>query len=536
MGSILVKNGRVVDGAGNPWFDGDVRVEDDLIVEIGRDLPVRGGTRVIDARDKVVCPGFFDMHSHSEFPLLVDGEAHSKIRQGITTDVTGESTSPAPLKGLSLEETRRSLRQYDIEPDWRTLAEYFQRVEAQRISLNLVCYVGHSTVRQAVFGNEQRSPTAQELEEMTRLVAQAMAEGAFGLSSSLSHPPGNYAQTPEFTALCKEVASRGGVHARHLRDEGDNVLEALQEFIDAGEESGCPLEVFHIKVAGEHNWRRLTPLVIEAIEAARARGVDITASQYPYEYGSAALANCMPYWSRQGGTAAMVERLRDPELRQRIRSELAAGWPGSWLKETRGEWEGVIVSTVVTEANRPLQGKSIAEIGRIRDVAPAEAFFDVLAEEGGTVTSMFYWMAEEDIAAFMQRPWVSFCTDASALRPEGVLGRSHPHPRYYGAFPRVFSRYVRQQQTLTLEDAVRKATSLGAQRLGIRDRGLLRPGLYADIVVFDPEMVTDTATYAVPHQYPAGIAYVLVNGEAVIDQGEHTGARPGRVLKSYERS
>ncbi|MDA1096123.1 MAG: D-aminoacylase [Chloroflexi bacterium] len=535
MASILVRDGRVVDGTGNPWFHADVRIVDDRIVEIGRGLASRTGERVIDAKGRVVCPGFFDMHSHSEYPLLVDGDGQSKIRQGITTDVTGESTSAGPLYGLAREEAQRALRQFGIEPDWTTLAEYFRRIESQGIALNLVCYVGHSTVRQGVFGNEPRPPTERELSDMKRIVAQAMDEGAFGLSSSLSHPPGNYAETSEFVELCRVVAAKGGIYTRHLRDEGDGVLDALQEFIDVGEFSGCPIEVFHIKVAGEHNWRRLTPLVIEAVESARRRGVDITASQYPYEYGSAALANCMPYWSRQGGTGAMVERLRDPELRQRIRAEMDAGWPGSWFKETRGGWEGVVVSTVVTDQNRPHQGRTIAEIARLKGAEPVDVFFDLLIEEGGTVTSMFYWMAEDDIADLMRRPWVSICTDAAAVQPEGVLGRAHVHPRYYGAFPRLFGRYVRERGILTLEDAVRKATSLGALRLGIRDRGTLRPGAYADIVVFDEAGVADTATYEQPHAYPRGIDHVIVNGEVVIEDGEHTGARPGRVLRSYER-
>ena len=532
---ILIRNGRIVDGTGNPWFRSDVRIRDDRIAEIGPGLLRARTETAIDADDRIVSPGFFDMHSHSEYPLLVDGEAHSKIRQGITTDVTGESTSAAPLLGLALEEAQRALRQYEIEPDWTSMSEYFSRVEAGGISLNLVCYVGHSTVRQSVFGNEPRPPSSQELDEMKRLVAEAMDQGAFGLSSSLSHPPGNYAATPEFVELCKVVAAKGGVYTRHLRDEGDTVLDALRELIDVGEGSGCPVEVFHIKVAGEQNWSRLSPLVIDMVEDARQRGIDITASQYPYEYGSAGLANCMPYWSRQGGTGAMVDRLRDPELRQRIRAELEAGWPGSWLKETRGAWDGIVVSTVVTDANRPLQGRTVTDIARERETEPVETFFDILVEEGGTVTAMFYWMAEGDIADLMRRPWVSICTDGSAIRPDGLLGRSHPHPRYYGTFPRLLGTYVRERGVLTLEDAVRKATSLGAQRLGITDRGVLRPGAFADVVVFDKERVAGASTYQQPHQFPIGIDHVIVNGDMVIEDGAHTGAKPGRVLKSYER-
>jgi N-acyl-D-aspartate/D-glutamate deacylase len=534
MTPVLIKGGRIVDGAGNPWFRGDVRTGGEYITEIGLNLKQKDET-VIDAKGKIICPGFFDMHSHSEYPLLVDGEGHSKIRQGITTDVTGESTSPAPLKGLALEEARLILRRYDIEPTWRTMTEYFKHVERKGISPNLVCLVGHSTVRQCVFGNEPREPTDSELDEMKDLVAQAMEEGAFGLASSLSHPPGNYAEHREFTELCKVVRSKNGYYSRHLRDEGDHILDALKELIDVGEASGCPVEVLHIKIAGEHNWRKLTPLLLKAIEDARARGVDITANQYPYEFGSAGLANCMPYWSRQGGTNRMVERLRNPETRMKIRSELEAGWPGSWLKETQGEWKGVIVSAVVTEANFHLQGKSIEEIGAIRGVEPVEAFFDVLIEENGTVTALYKWVSDDDISEIMQKPWVSFCTDGSAIRPEGILGEGHPHPRYYGTYAKILSKYVRERKVITLENAIRKATSLSAQRLGIQDRGIIKKGMYADINVFNPETVVDTATYQQPHQYPIGIDYVLVNGEIVIDKGNHTRALPGRVLKSFER-
>ena len=535
MSSILIYNGRIVDGSGSPGFKGDVLIEDDRIAAVGR-ITNTGADMKIDAKKRVVCPGFFDMHSHSEYSLLVDGDGISKVHQGITTEVTGESTSPAPLKGLALTETRLRLRQFGIEPTWKTLGEYFQKLEESGMSVNLVSYVGHSTVRQCVFGNEQRPPTDTELREMKRLIVEAMDDGAFGLSSSLSHPPGNYADTHEFTELCKEVASRSGIYTRHLRDEGDHILEAVQELIEVGRASRCPIEIFHLKVAGERNWHVLTPKVLSTIEEARSEGVDITASQYPYEYGSAGLANCMPYWSRQGGTGEMVKRLGDQGTRERIKEELESGWPGSWFKETSGGWEGVIVSTVVTEKNREIQGKSIAEIGRIRGVSPADAYFDILVEEGGTVISMYHWMSPEDISTIMQKPWVSFCTDGYAVRPEGLLGKDHPHPRYYGTFPRILGRYVRQRNLLTLDEAIRKATYQGASRLGIHDRGLIKRGLYADIVIFDPDTVIDTATYQDPHQLPVGIDWVIVNGRIVVEKGRHTGSRPGRVLRSYQRS
>jgi N-acyl-D-aspartate/D-glutamate deacylase len=528
---MLIRNGRIVDGAGNPWFWGDVRIEGKRIAEMGSDLE-KQGEPVIDARKRIVCPGFFDMHSHSEIPLLVDGEGHSKIRQGITTEVTGESQSPGPLYGLALEEGRLSFSRHGVEPTWTTLGEYFEVIEEKGISLNLISYVGHGNIRQSVFGNEPRAPTASELEEMKQLVAQAMEEGAFGLSSAICSPPGIYAEKEELVELCKVVGAHGGIHASHLRDEGDTILEALNEFIEVTEASNCPTDIFHLKVAGENNWRKLAPIVLQTIEAARARGVDITANQYPYNFSSLNLQ--MPHWTHKGGREAMVARLKDPEHRPRIRRELIEGWPGSMIKQARGEWEGIVVSSVFTEKNRPIQGKTIAEIGRMRGMDPVDVAMDLLIEENARMTVLYHWMSEEDIAEIMQTPWVSICTDGMAVRPEGILGRGVPHPRYYGTFPRILGRYVREKKVLRLEDAVRKMTSLAAQRLKIFDRGLLKPGMYADIVIFDPETVMDMATYQQPHQYPKGIDYVLVNGEIVIEEGEHTGARPGKVLRSTD--
>ncbi len=471
------------------------------------------------------------MHGHSGIPLLVSGLAECTLQQGITTVSEGEGESIAPALGFAAEEIRRSLAFYGLALDWTTLGEFFDRLDRQGIASNLYAYVSHGTVRQAVYGVENRPPSGTELQRMREHVEQAMQDGAFGLSSSMSHPPGVWASTDEFVELARVAASHGGLYARHLEDESDSLIEAIEGVIAVGEQAGLPVEIFHLKVAGPRNWGRLARRAIQVIEDARARGVDVVADQYPYVRSGWPLANSVPSWAREGGDDAMLRRLADPATRRRIRAEIERGFTNSGIGMTKDGLENVYISTLGSAGNQDLVGRSVAEIARARGAEPIETFFDLLIEEEARVRATYWWMSEEDVETIMRAPWVAFGTDGMAVAPTGPLSRGKPHPRYYGTFPRILGRFVRERGILSLEEAIRKATSLPAQRLGLRDRGLLREGFWADIVVFDPETIIDRATYDDPHRFPEGIAHVVVNGVPVIDRGRHTGARPGRVLR-----
>jgi N-acyl-D-aspartate/D-glutamate deacylase len=519
---LIIRGGRIVDGAGNPWFSGDVAVSADRIAKIGKiDSKAK---RIIDARGLVVCPGFIDMHSHSDTSLLVDGNAESKIRQGVTTEILGEDRSVAPMRGMALRD-KPSYGRFQVALDWHDFDGYFAGLLKKGISVNVGSYVAGGQLRLCVMGADNRPPSAKELEEMKALVDQSMRQGALGLSTGMIYPPNSYASTNELIELARVAAKYGGIYASHIRNEGNTLMESLQEAITIGEKAGLPVQIFHFKVAGENNWGRM-PEAVKLIEAARARGIDVHANQYPYIAGMTGLSTMLPQWAQEGGTTKMVLRLKNAGERQRIRKDIEAGNNVQQLRD----WDRVLIAETHRANNKQYEGHTLAETARMRGQNPVDAIMDLLLEEDGIVGAIFFIMKEEDVRYAMQQPWVSVGSDGTAVKPEGVLGQGKPHPRWYGTFPRILGKYVRDEKVLKLEDAVRKMTSLGAQQLGIRDRGLLREGKFADIVVFDPDRVADRATFAQPHQYPVGIEYVIVNGGVVIEKGKHTGARPGKIV------
>jgi N-acyl-D-amino-acid deacylase len=527
---VLIRGGHVIDGTGNPWTAADIGIRAGRIVRVGR-LDDAQASRVIDATGEVVTPGFIDMHTHSEYPLLYDGNAESKIRQGVTTEVVGEAISPGPIEGPAVEQAREMLRRYSLDLTWSTLDGYFQRLLKGGTSVNVASYVSSCQVRYDVVGYENRPPTTGELDKMRELVASSMEQGAFGLTNALEATCG-YAKTNELIELAKVVSRYGGIYATHVRGEGDTILDSLREAIEIGEKANVPVEIFHLKVAGKNNWGRM-PEVVGLIDGARAQGVDVNANQYPYIAANHPMLPLLPPWALEGGIDKTMERLKDPQLRARMKQEIENGLPG-WNDnkiQQAGGWRGVIIGGTKTEKNAALSGKTLEELGRLRGKDEANAFFDLLLEEHGQVMCILFAMNEKDVQAALRQPWVDIASDGSSLSTEGLLAAGHPHPRNYGTFPRILGHYVREEKVLTLEDAVRRMTSLAAQRLGLKDRGLLREGYWADIVVFDPNRVSDKATFTKPKQYPEGINYVLVNGRLVIDRGNHTGERPGMALR-----
>ncbi len=530
---LVIVNGRVVDGSGSAAIDADVAVTGDTIARVGRLDPADRdrARKVIDAQGLTVTPGFIDIHTHSDYPLVADGTAQSAIRQGVTTDILGESDSAGPIQG----KVRRSAP-YGIEVDWRTLGEYFRRLENQGVSVNVGSFVGATQVRRCVLGEESREPTPAEMAEMKRLVAEAMQDGALGLSCALLVPPNTYHTTPQLIELASAVKPFGGLFLIHIRTEGEGIDTAVREALEVGEKAQVPVEILHLKIADRRLWGKMKE-VCDLIENARSRGIQASADQYPYIAGQNNLVALVPPWAMEGGRDRMLRRLKDPADRRRIEKDLYAGIPG-WYNHylAMSGWEGCLVASVKTAANKPYEGKSVAEIAKMSGKKPADAVFDLLFDEGGSVPAVYFLMSEEDVRYAMKVPWVSVGSDGSAVRPDGPLGSGKPHPRWYGTFPRVLGRYVREERVLTLEEAVRKMTSLNAEKLGIADRGLLRDGKKADIAVFDAARVIDRATFENPHQYPAGIEYVVVNGVPVLEKGEHLGVKPGKILRRKRQS
>jgi N-acyl-D-aspartate/D-glutamate deacylase len=526
---LVIRNGKIIDGTGNPWFLGDVAIRGDRIVAVGR-VPPAATKRELDARGLVVAPGFIDMHSHSDYLLLEDGNAQSKVRQGVATEVLGEGTSAGPAQGKRPPRTAV----VDGKPvRWTTLGGYFETLERAGVSVNVVSYVGIDNVWQGVMGNSFERPTAAQLEEMKALVDGAMKDGAFGLSTMLAMPPGSLATTDDIVELCKVVARHRGVYSSHIRNEGTGVFEAVKEAIAVGERAGVPVDVIHLKIADQKYWGRMNE-VVALIEEARKRGVNVQANVYPYTRGSNNLASIVPPWAHEGGTARMLERLKDAKERARMKKDIREGIEGWYNHYTAvgGDWSRMLVSGKGAYEGLTMD-RVIAAKSKGKDPVPdpLDVLFDVLIEEGGSVPTVYEHHTEKDMNLALSQPWCSIGSDGSAYAVEGPLRRGQPHPRNFGTFPRVLGVYVRERGLLRLEDAVRKMTSLNAAKLGIPDRGLLRSGNYADVAVFDAERIVDKATYENPFRYSEGVVYLVVNGKVVLEQGKHTGERPGRVIR-----
>ena len=527
---IVIRNGRIVDGTGSPWYAGDVAIRGGRIAAIGRlaDAPAR---RTIDVRGMVVAPGFIDMLGQSELTILVNPHLPSKIYQGITTEITGEGSSIAPLTDAVIQADHVTYEHYGVQPTWRTFREYFARLRRQGMGINLASYVGATQVRRVVLGDGNRAPTAAELERMKALVRDAMRDGAVGLSTSLQYAPAPYATTEELIALAGEAAKFGGTYASHIRNEGDSIMAALDEAFRIGREAGIPVEIWHLKAAGKANWGRM-PEIIAHIEQARRSGVDVAADTYAYPAWFNSFSAVIPPWAHDGGDKKLVERLKDPAARARIRKEMetpSSEWNNEW-QEVAGP-ESILVGAVENPKLVPLQGKNIAEIARLWNKDPIDTVFDLLIEDEAFTEVAMVGMSEPDVALALQQPWVSICNDSQGTAPDGLLGKEHPHPRAYGTFPRILRKYVREEKKLTLEDAIRKFTALPAQRMRFADRGVLKAGMWADVVVFDPDTIHDVATFENPNQLSEGMRFVLVNGVPVIDEGRMTNALPGKVLE-----
>ncbi len=527
---LVIRGGRVVDGTGNPWFQADVAVHDGRIVAVG-DLGDADADQLIDASGLTVVPGFIDMHAHSDYTLLVDGNAESKVRQGVTTEILGEHRSAGPQVGPARAQLERSLEGVPLEPDWTTLGEYFSRLEESGISVNVASYVGTGQVRMAVMGAEDREPSDAELSQMESLVEEAMRDGALGVSSALSYVPNTFMSSEEIVRLARVAARHGGIYATHLRRQDVEIEAGIREAIEIGRRTGLPVHIFHFKIKHPEMWGRFASYT-SLVDEARAEGVNVTADLYPYIAGVTGLAASLPPRFLEGGTEAMLERIRDPRVREEIRRDIARGLPG-WENEVAeaGGWDRMVVSAVQRPENEEYEGVSLARVAETMGEDPVDAMCELLLSEGGNVRMIQHAAAEEDLEHAITLPWTAIGSDGIAMSPDGFPWLGKPHPRYYGTYSRVLERYVVEKGLLSFSDAIRKMTSLPAQILGIRDRGLLRPGMRADIVVLDPDGVVDRATFEDPQLYPLGIEYVFVDGVAVVSGGGHTDARPGRVLR-----
>ena len=524
---VLITGGSVLNGEGAPAVRADVGIRGGRIAAIG-DLGTAAAARRIEATGLTVAPGFIDIHNHSDYTILAEPKSESMIRQGVTTMVLGESRSAGPIKA-GAEEARA--RADGVTADWTTLGGYFAKLEQQHMSTNIASYVGEEQVWTYVKGYGQSTATPQELDEMKRLIAAAMEEGAMGLSTALLQPPSSFATTANLIELARTAKQYGGIYSSHIRDEGEGVFRAIDEAIQVGKGARIPVDIIHMKIAHKKLWGRANE-IIAMVQKARDEGFDIRANVYPYTAGQNNLSSIVPPWAHDGGREKLLERLKDPSARKRMREEVMNGLP-NWYNHylaTGDGWAGMILVMLKHERNKPFQGKRMSELIAARGGHPADVLFDVLLEEGGSVPTVFFHHSEPDMQLIMQQPWTSIGSDGSAVSPDGPTGRTHPHPRYYGTFPRVLGRYVRESKVITLPEAVKKMTSMNADKLGIADRGRLKEGLAADVTVFDQDRVLDRATFEQPHQFPVGIKYVLVNGVVTVDNEQHTGALAGRVL------
>jgi len=527
---LVIRNGHIIDGTGSPWYAADIGIRDGHIAAIGR-LDTATAKQTIDAAGMTVAPGFIDMLGQSEGSILINPHLPSKIYQGITTEITGEGNSAAPLTDALREADRAGFEQYKIDPSWTTLGDYFARIEKQGMGINLASYVGATQVRRAVIGDDDRAPKPAELDRMKALVRDAMHDGAIGVSTALQYAPAPYATTEELIALAAEGAKLGGIYATHMRSEGDAIIPAIDEAIRIGREAHIPVEIWHLKAAGRQNWGRM-PEIVAHIEAARRSGVEVGANTYAYTAWYNSFSAFIPPWAHDGGDAKLIERLKDPAARARIRKDMltpSTTWDNEW-DEISGP-EAILVSVVQNPKMLPMQGKTIAEIAKLWNKDPIDTIMDLLIQDDAGTGVAVFGMSEPDVRLALQQPWVSVCNDSQGTATDGPLGLEHPHPRAYGTFPRILRKYVREDGALSLPDAIRKFSALPASRLRLTDRGLIKTGMWADIVVFDPAVITDLATYENPNQLSQGMQFVLVNGVPVIDHGRMTNALPGRVVR-----
>ena len=507
---IVIRNGRVLDGAGNPWIAADVAIKDGKFVRIGK---IDGkGKREIDATGRYVSPGWIDMLDASGGVLIKSPLAESKLLMGVTTGISGEGGTPVPAEKI---------------------AEYFAGLEKNGISMNLGTYYGATQARVAVLGQDARDPTPEELDRMKLIVETAMKGGALGISTALIYPPASYSKTEQLIELAKVASRYGGVYASHIRGEGEELVQSVEEAIKIGEKGGVPVEIYHLKAAFQPGWGKLMLAAGERIEAARGRGVDVAADMYVYTAGGTGLDSVIPSWAFDGGRAKLIERLKDPAIRARLKNEIRTGSPGWWnIVEAAGSWDNIVLVSAQNEANKKFEGKNLTQIAKEWNKEPADAAFDLVEQgSGDRVSALYYMMSEGDIETAMKYPWISFGSDAAAT-PEFVdpNTKGMGHPRGYGNFPRVIAKYVRERKVISLPEAIRKMTSWPATRLRIASRGLIKEGMWADVVIFDYDKIQDEATYEYPYKTPTGINYVLVNGLVVIENGKHTGAKPGMVI------
>ena len=527
---VVITNGKIYDGAGNPWYLADIGIRGDRIAAIGK-LANAPAKQIIDAAGLAVSPGFIDMLGQSEGSLLIDNRAISKLSQGITSEITGEGGSIAPQNELTLKALAPSLEPYHLKVDWIDLNGYFQRLQKQGSPINLGTYVGLAQVREAVLGDDNRAPSATELEKMKALVAQAMQQGAMGVSTALIYPPGHYAKTEELIELAKVAAQYGGIYASHMRSEGKSEIAAIDEALRIGREAGAPVEIFHLKVAGKPRWGNM-PQIAAKIQAARDAGQDVRADMYPYLAGATALISALPPWIANGGLEKALERLRDPATRARLKTEMAeehADWENLYLSS--GGPSGVMLSQAFSKDLKTLTGKTIAQIAQEQNKDPLDTLFDLVLADKGQSGALYFIASEDDLQYGLKQPWISIGLDAGEMPLDGPLFEPHAHPRTFGSMPRFLGHYVRDLKLMPLEQAIRKITSMPAQREHLTARGLIKEGFFADITIFDPATIIDKATYAEPAQLSVGVKYVLVNGQLTFADGKLTGANAGRALR-----
>jgi dihydroorotase/N-acyl-D-amino-acid deacylase len=529
---VVIANGRIVDGTGAPWFRGDVGIVGDRITAIGALNGATAATR-IDASNLVVAPGFIDLLGQSEFNVLVDARAASKILQGVTTEVTGEGSSIAPVNDRLILEASPNAKHFGVAQDWRTLGDYFKRLEERsHPAINVATFVGAGTVRNYVIGKDDRPATAAELDQMKQLVAQAMEQGALGVSTSLQYVPDRFASTDEIVELAKVAARYGGVYFTHQRSESARIFESLDEVFAVAERAQIPAEIWHLKTAYKANFGKM-PEVLRRIEAARARGLDVTANQYPYTRASNGLDSCLPLWSREGGFEKTLPRLTDPATRERIKKDMddpnATTWENQWYGANGGD--GVMLSSVLNRDLAKYEGMTLSQIGKAMGKDPRDAVIDLVIADRGESSVITSIMDEDDVRTALKHPLVGVGTDSGAQAEDGMLSESKSHPRAWGSFPRILGHYVRDEHLLTLEEAIRKMTSKAADRVHLVDRGLLRPGMIADITVFDPAAIRDISTFDDPKHYATGVRHVFVNGKRIVSDGTMTAERPGRPLR-----